>query len=229
MPRTGRRPTPVSPWRGNESRMKVSRTRRGADRGSAAGSLTCFEARPLLSALVDGEADDLQRARVERHLRSCTRCRDFRRFSLRTQALAREPQAVSSLTPAPGEYLRAAARLALEVKASGGRRRRPDSWRSVVAGATLVAALSLGAGLGGLGVWTLTQEAAEPQAIAVVELVRVVAGRTLDPGVMVEGPVSVLTAWVPPRRVENTFDEKAMFWVTPMSHFERMHLLPEQL
>ncbi len=209
--------------------MKVTRTRRGGGRGGAAGSLTCFEARPLLSALVDGEADDLQRARVERHLRSCTRCRDFRRFSSRTQTLVHEPRAASRPGPAPGEYARTAARLAVAVRAPGRRRQRPDSWRSVVVGATLAAALSLGAVIGGLGVWTLTQEAAEPEVMMVVTLPRVVAARTLDPGVVVEEPISILTAWVPPRRVENTFDEKAMFWVTPMSYFERMHLLPEQL
>ncbi|MHB0979316.1 MAG: zf-HC2 domain-containing protein [Thermoleophilia bacterium] len=209
--------------------MKASRTRQRGGRGGAAGSLTCFEARPLLSALVDGEVDDLQRARVERHLRSCTRCRDFRRFSSRTQTLVRGPRAASGLVPAPREHAHTAALLAIAVKASGRRRQRSDSWRSVVVGATLAAALSLGAVIGGLGVWTLTREAAEPEGLAVLTLPRVVASRTLDPGVVVEEPVSILTAWAPPRRVENTFDEKAMFWVTPMSHFERVHLLPEQL
>ena len=98
-------------------------------------------------------------------------------------------------------------------------------------GATLAAALSLGAVIGGMGVWTLTRDAGEPQMRDgfSVTLPRVVAPRTLDPGATVEEPLSILTAWAPPREVENTFDEKAMFWVTPMSDFERVHFRPEQL
>lgn len=211
--------------------MKTARTRRRA-RGHRGGrAISCFEARPLLSELLDGEADDLQRARVERHLRSCERCRDFQRLSGRTRALVRRESAARHVAVAPEEYARTAARLAVAVRASGAGRRRPDSWRSVVVGATLAAALSLGAVLGGLSVWTLTQEAAETEQSAAVTVLlpRVVAPRTLDPGAVVEAPVSILTAWAPPRSVENTIDEKPMFWVTPMSHFERVHFRPEQL
>lgn len=184
-----------------------------------------------MSALLDGEADDLQRARVERHLRSCERCREFQRVSGRTRAVVRRESAAAGPALRPEECARTAARLAVAVRASGGSRRRSDSWRSVVVGATVAAALSLGVLLGGVGVWTLTQDAAEsrPPVAASVTLPRVVAPRTLDPGTIVEEPVSVLTAWVPPRSVENTFDEKRMFWVTPMSHFERVHFRPEQL
>jgi hypothetical protein len=92
-------------------------------------------------------------------------------------------------------------------------------------------ALSLGVVIGGLGVWTLTQEdpgrtvrEGDPPGLP-----RIVAVRTLDPGEIAGEAVSVLTAWAPSRGVENTFDEKAMYWVTPMSHFERAHYLPEDM
>lgn len=134
-------------------------------------------------------------------------------------------------TEAPEEHARTAARLAVAIRTSDAGRSRPDSWRSVVVGATLAAALSLGAVVGGLGVWTLTQETGELEAAVTPSraLPQVTTLRTLDPGTVVEEPVSILTAWVPPRSVENTFDEKPMYWVTPMSHFERVHFLPEQL
>ncbi len=195
------------------------------------GAISCFEARPILSALVDGEADDLQRVRVERHLRSCVRCRDFHQFSGRTGALVRDSAAAARLEDVSEEHAHTAARLAAAVRVSGEGRRRSDSWRSVVVGATLAAAPSLGAVVGGLGVWTLTQESPELEAssAASAALPRVTALRTLDLGTTIEEPLSILTAWAPPRPVENTLDEKAMFWVTPMSHFERVHFRPEQL
>lgn len=209
--------------------MKRRRTRRARGPASA-GAISCFEARPILSALLDGEADDLQQVRVERHLRSCARCRDFHHFSGRTGALVRGSSA-AALEDASEEHAHTAAWLATAVRASGEGRRRSNSWRSVVVGATLTAALSLGAVIGGLGVWTLTQEAGGPEASSAASpsLPRVAALRTLDPGTTIEEPLSILTAWAPPRPVENTLDEKAMFWVTPMSHFERVHFRPEQL
>lgn len=93
------------------------------------------------------------------------------------------------------------------------------------------AALSLGMVMGGLGVWTLSQDGVTVEGVAteVPGIPQVVAMRTLDPGEAVEEMVSLLTAWVPPRSLENTFDEKQMYWVTPMSHFERVHFRPEQL
>lgn len=96
--------------------------------------------------------------------------------------------------------------------------------------AAVAAALSLGVLIGGLGVWTLSQE--DPSELVGREgsraLPRVVALRTLDPG-SVAADESILTAWIPPRNVENTFDEKPMYWTTPMSHFARHHYRPEQL
>lgn len=124
------------------------------------------------------------------------------------------------------------AHLAREVRRSSVRRpreRRP-SWRSSVVFAAVAAALSLGLLIGGLGVWTLNQE--DPAEVVGREgrraLPRVVAERTLDPGSVAAGE-SILTAWIPPRNIENTFDEKPMYWATPMSHFARHHYRPEQL
>lgn len=221
--------------------MRPGRTHRRSRRQAPVRTVSCFEARPLLSAFLDGETDDLQRARVERHLRTCERCREFLRFSGRARSVVgtSAPKLGAGSPATSDDHARTAARLAVAVRTSGRGRSSSDSWRSVVVGATLAAVLSLGAVVGGLGVWTLTQEAdgGRPEPVpataaapaAALPLPHVTAARTLDPGTTVEESPSVLTAWVPPRTVENTFDEKAMFWVTPMSHFERVHFRPEQL
>lgn len=125
-----------------------------------------------------------------------------------------------------------AATLAREVRRSSACRpqdHRP-SWRFSAVFAAAAAALSLGVLIGGLGVWTLNQE--DPSEVVRREgsraLPRVVAVRTLDPGSVAAGE-SILTAWIPPRNIENTFDEKPMYWATPMSHFASHHYRPEQL
>lgn len=44
----------------------------------------------LVSAVLDGEATDLERAAVRRHLRSCGACREFSAFSRAARVRARE-------------------------------------------------------------------------------------------------------------------------------------------
>jgi len=198
----------------------------------AAGSdLSCSDVRMMLSSFLDGEGDDLQRARIERHVRRCPRCREFELFVRRSSRTLRTQSSAGQVVEVPLEP--SAAALALEVRrtlAFDAPQRR-GARRSSLGTAAVAAALSLGILIGGLGVWTLSQ-GDTPEILAREgshSLPRVVAARTLDPGAVAGADVSILTAWIPPRRIENTFDEKAMYWATPMSHFERLHYRPEQL
>jgi anti-sigma factor RsiW len=184
--------------------------------------------RVLLSSLLDGEGDDLQRARVYRHLRHCPRCREFESFVRGSARVLRDRSRASEPAVAPSPL--AVSALAREVRGSSVPAERRASWRSGLVSAAVAAALSLGVLIGGVGVWTLRQ--GEPSEVVDGEgysaLPRVVAPRTLDPGASGEDE-SILTAWLPPRSLENTFDEKPMYWVTPLSEFARLHYSPEQL
>ena len=195
--------------------------------GGAGGDLCCSEVRPLVSALVDGEVDDLQRARIEKHIRGCARCREFELFLRR---VSRVMKAGASAEGASSPKTVPARTLAHEVRRTRGEARRA-SWRSSAVGAAIAAALSLGMVIGGLGMWTLNQaDAPEGESVQNQRsMPRVELVEKLDPGEVIQEIASILTAWVPPRRVENTFDEKAMYWTTPMSHFEQSHDRPERL
>lgn len=204
---------------------------RGGVGARATGSdLPCPDVRLLLSALVDGEGNDLQRARIDRHTRQCPNCREFEAFVRGSGRVLRVRSTRYQGAAVPAAL--SAASLAREVRRSraGRPRDRRPSRRSSVVLAAAAAALSLGVLIGGLGVWTLSQP--DPSDVVGREghraLPRVVAVRTLDPG-SVPAAESILTAWIPPRSVENTFDEKPMYWATPMSHFARQHYRPEEL
>ena len=210
--------------------MRRRLTDGGREVRGTGGDPPCLDVRPLLSSLVDGEGDDLQRARVHRHLRHCPRCREFESFLRGSGRMLRERSSAFDRAVVPSTLSVPA--LACEARAAGGRRpaERRAPWRSSLVSVAVAAALSLGVLIGGVGVWTLSQ--GEPSEVAAGEgssaLPRVVAPRTLDPGATVEDQ-SILTAWLPPRSHENTFDEKPMYWATPMSEFARLHYSPEQL
>ena len=99
----------------------------------------------LVSAVLDGEATDLERAAVRRHLRSCATCREFSAFSEATRAKAREGLGLVRCVAAPGVDTRhelSGARLAKEVRRGrGGRAVRHTA-------ATLMVALAFGLILG---------------------------------------------------------------------------------
>jgi predicted anti-sigma-YlaC factor YlaD len=101
----------------------------------------------LVSAVLDGEATDLERAAVRRHLRSCATCRDFNAFSRATRVREREGLGSSPGTSrgvgTPHDLL--AARLAAEVRRGRGGR---AVWRTTV---TLMVVLAFGVTLGALG------------------------------------------------------------------------------
>ncbi len=209
-------------------RRRLTNVRHGV-RGTS-GDPPCLDVRPLLSSLVDGEGDDLQRARVYHHLRHCPRCREFESFVRVSGRVLRDRSCMSEQAATPSVL--SASALAREVRGSsvsGSADSRP-SWRSGLVSTAVAAALFLGVLIGGLGVWTLDQgmpsEVVESEGYSA--LPRVVAPRTLDPGAVGEDQ-SILTAWLPPRSLENTLDEKPMYWVTPMSEFARLHYSPEQL
>ncbi len=194
------------------------------------GELSCPDVRLLLSSLADGEGDDLQRARVYRHLRHCPRCHEFESFVRRSGRVLRDRSRMSEQAVTPSVLSVSA--LVREVRGStvyGPADSRP-SWHSGLVSVAVAAALSLGVLIGGLGMWTLNK--GEPSQVVEREgysaLPRVVAPRTLDPGAGGENQ-SVRTAWLPPRSLENTLDEKPMYWVIPMSEFARLHYSPEQL
>ncbi|MHB9150714.1 MAG: zf-HC2 domain-containing protein [Thermoleophilia bacterium] len=212
--------------------MQVPRRpiRRGGGAHATGGDIPCPDVRFLMCSFVDEEGDDLQRARIDRHLRQCPSCREFEVFVRGSGRVLRDRSSVYEGAVVPAGV--SAATLAREVRRSSvcrPRDRRP-TWRSSMVLAAAAAALSLGVLIGGLGVWTLSQ--GDPSEVVGREgrraLPRVVAVRTLDPGSVAAGE-SILTAWIPPRNIENTFDEKPMYWATPMSHFARHHYRPEQL
>ena len=208
--------------------MRRRLTDRGRGVRGTGGDTPCLDVRLLLSSLLDGEGDDLQRARVYRHLRHCPECRGFESFVRGSAQVLRDRSRASEQAVAPSPL--AVSALACEVRGSGVPAERRASWRSSLVSAAVAAALSLGVLIGGLGVWTLSQ--GEPSEVVQGEgssaLPRVVAPRTLDPDAAGEDE-SILTAWLPPRSHENTFDEKPMYWATPLSEFARLHYSPEQL
>jgi len=98
----------------------------------------------LVSAVLDGEATDLERAAVRRHLLSCAACREFNAFSRATRVRAREGLG-RAMGRSPGvglPYGLRGARLAAEVRRGrGGRAGRHTA-------GTLMVALAFGLILG---------------------------------------------------------------------------------
>lgn len=105
----------------------------------------------------------------------------------------------------------------------------PVAPRSAFAAAALVAAMSLGIFIGGLGVWTLTQDTVADEAGYPLGSPRIIASRTLDPGTDVQERVSILASWVPRRLADDPYWEKWMMGLTPMSLYDEVHYRPENL
>jgi anti-sigma factor RsiW len=93
--------------------------------------LSCAEARAAVSACVDGEAAEIERASARRHLQACPQCREFEAMVLHTRRKLRGAPVLE-----PSRSLRPAARTA--------RRRLPRP----VAVAGIAAALALAAVVG---------------------------------------------------------------------------------
>ncbi|MCJ7795970.1 MAG: zf-HC2 domain-containing protein [Thermoleophilia bacterium] len=130
----------------------------------------------LVSAVLDGEATDLERAAVRRHLRACAACRGFNAFSQATKNRARE-----DLGP-PAGTLRgvgtprnlSGARLAKEVRRGrGGRAVRHTA-------ATLMVALAFGLILG-VGSAQVLNERGPSEAVQPAQGARVAPSWPLDP------------------------------------------------
>jgi len=58
--------------------------------------ITCTEARAAVSACVDGEAAELERAAARRHLQSCAHCREFEAMVLHTRRTLRSAPVLES-------------------------------------------------------------------------------------------------------------------------------------
>ncbi len=93
----------------------------------------------------------------------------------------------------------------------------------------VIAALSLGVLIGGFGVWTIVQPSGSEMVQQVPGSPRIIASRTLDPGTDVDGRVSILASWVPPRRGDDPYWEKRMMGLTPMSLWDELHYRPDNL
>jgi len=89
--------------------------------------------------------------------------------------------------------------------------------------------MSLGIFIGGLGVWTLTQDTVADEAGYPLGSPRIIASRTLDPGTDVQERVSILASWVPRRLADDPYWEKWMMGLTPMSLYDEVHYRPENL
>jgi len=66
--------------------------------------ITCAQARAAVSACVDGEAAELERAAARKHLQTCARCREFQAIVLQTRRQLRSAPVLEpsrSLRPAP--------------------------------------------------------------------------------------------------------------------------------
>ena len=93
--------------------------------------ISCAQARAAVSACVDGEAAELERATARRHLQTCAQCREFEAIVLHTRRQLRSAPVLE-----PSRSLRPAQRTA--------RRRLPRP----VAVAGVAAALALAAVIG---------------------------------------------------------------------------------
>jgi anti-sigma factor RsiW len=93
--------------------------------------ISCAQARAAVSACVDGEAAELERATARRHLQTCAQCREFETIVLHTRRQLRSAPVLE-----PSRSLRPAQRTA--------RRRLPRP----VAVAGIAAALALAAVIG---------------------------------------------------------------------------------
>jgi hypothetical protein len=115
----------------------------------------------LVSAVLDGEATDLERAAVRRHLRSCAPCREFSEFSQSTGVRAREGlvSPVRATLAVDTRRMLSGARLAKEVRRGrGGRAARQTAVTLMV---TLLFGVVVGVGgaqmLGGRGFLEVVQ------------------------------------------------------------------------
>ncbi|GAB4255222.1 MAG: hypothetical protein Kow00122_13480 [Thermoleophilia bacterium] len=193
--------------------MRKKTTRYGKAR--AAGDCRAF--RELASSAVDGEIHELEAYSLERHLRSCPCCREFRDFVLRTGLLVRQsPPPPLARRPVEGRVL---------ARAAGGRDRSWWKSRRLLGGAagSLAAGILLGSAVGlrvgGEGV----------AAPAELPLPRVTAARTLDPSYVPYLSRPLAVAWDAGVIRPGTADEKRLFWVTPMSRYDEAHYRPERL
>src|SRR5690349_2337474 len=96
--------------------------------------ISCAQARAAVSATVDGEAAELERATARRHLQTCARCREFEAMVLHTRRELRSAPVLE-----PSRSLRPAQRPA--------RRRLPRPVAVAGVAAALAFAAVVGAGV----------------------------------------------------------------------------------
>ncbi len=109
--------------------------------------MTCHDAQPLISRMLDGEIADADAAALFSHLAGCADCRQFMRDTVRIQAAVRTVAAHSYELPRTVQPLPA--------------RLRPPAWVSYVAVASAAVALIVIGALGTLAV-TRYQESVQP-------------------------------------------------------------------
>lgn len=130
----------------------------------------------LVSAVLDAEATDLERAAARRHLRSCAACREFYAFSRATRVRTGEALGSSAGMSWRRVGMRhdlSGARLAAEVRRGRGGR---AVWRTAV---TFVAALVFGVTLG-VGGAQILGERGLSEAVPAAYEARLVPSRPLD-------------------------------------------------
>jgi anti-sigma factor RsiW len=116
--------------------------------------MTCADAQPLISRLLDGELADADVAAVCHHLAGCSMCRQFMRDAVRIQAAVR--QLAAQPFASPTERRPVPARL------------RPPAWVSYVAVASAAIALIVIGALGTLAITRFERTIEPPDATRVV-------------------------------------------------------------
>jgi anti-sigma factor RsiW len=133
--------------------------------------MTCTDAQPLISRLLDGELPDADAAAVCSHLSGCPACRQFMRDTVRIQA------AVRQLADRPGE--------AQPVQSSIPARLRPPQWVSYVAVAAAAVVFMI---IGALGTLAVTRTQRANELIEPAKVVWVLPEREITPS-------SIQTQW----------------------------------
>ncbi len=214
--------------------------------------LVCEAVRPLISACSDGEADDLGRATVERHLRFCPDCRDFAELVEREQAellfeaiRAEEPDPpaalVERMVAATGVLSRASGATSTRALSASPAATRTGAslspapavrwlmrpltwpvWRRAAVSLAAAAILVI-SGLASDPPWQ-SEPATNHMAIAIPQ---VLLARNLDPAYVPYLQRKVGGSGIKIR--PGTADEKLLFFESPMSFYEEYHFRPEGL